>query len=137
MCNEHQLLLNLQNCNKTTTSSNEHLPSKKQPSPKQDIAQTSQARKSPTSSLGRVEPTTQYVWQRSMSFERGFNQKRDGRLKLGSISEVWREKDKWDKFVEYLDTISEGEDSNGERMSASRYARFLELYVKLDQLGRY
>ena len=72
-----------------------------------------------------------------MSFERGFNQKREGRLKLGSISEVWREKDRWDKFVEDLDTMSEGEDSNGKIMSLSRYARFLELYVKLDQLGKY
>ena len=72
-----------------------------------------------------------------MSFERGFNQKREARLKLGSISEVWREKDRWDKFVKYLDPLSEGDDSDGEPMSLSRYARFLELYVKLDQLGKY
>ena len=70
-----------------------------------------------------------------MSFERGINQKREARLRLGSISEVWREKSRWDSFVEYLDTMSEGEDSNGKPMSLSRYARFLELYVKLDQLG--
>ena len=72
-----------------------------------------------------------------MSFERGFNQKREARLKLGSISEVWREKDRWDKFVEYLVPLSEGDDSDGKPMSLSRYARFLELYVKLDQLGKY
>ena len=70
-----------------------------------------------------------------MSFERGINQKREARLRLGFISEVWREKSRWDSFVEYLDTMSEGEDSNGKPMSLSRYARFLELYVKLDQLG--
>ena len=72
-----------------------------------------------------------------MSFERGFNQKREARLKLGSISEVWREKDRWDKFVEYLVPLSEGDDSDGKPMSLSRYARFLELYVQLDQLGKY
>ena len=71
-----------------------------------------------------------------MSFERGLNKKSEARLKLGSISEIWREKDRWDRFVEYLDTISEGEDSNGKTLLLSRYARFLELYVKLDQLGK-
>ena len=137
MSNQYNNFLHIhfQNCAKTATNSNENLPSKKTTSSNQNIAPASPARRSPTSSLGRVEPTTQYVWQRNMSFERGFNQKREGRLKLGSISEVWREKDRWDKFVEYLDTMSEGEDSNGKIMSLSRYARFLELYVKLDQLG--
>ena len=70
-----------------------------------------------------------------MSFERGLNQKREARLKLGSISEIWREKDRWDDFVKYLDPQSEGDDSEGRPMSLARYARFLELYVKLDQLG--
>ena len=72
-----------------------------------------------------------------MSSERGFNQKDETSLKIGSISEVWREKDRWVKFVEYLDTMSEGEDSNGMTLSFRRYARFLELYVKLHQLGKY
>ena len=72
-----------------------------------------------------------------MSFERGINQKRENRLKLGSISEVWREKDRWDNFVQYLAPMSEGDDSDGNPMSLSRYARFLELYVKLDQLGNH
>ena len=72
-----------------------------------------------------------------MSFERGFNQKDEKLLKLGSISEVWREKIRWDKYVEFLETMSEGEDSNGRKLSLSRYAKFLELYVKLHQLGRY
>ena len=72
-----------------------------------------------------------------MSFERGFNPKREARLKLGSISEIWREKDRWDEFVKYLEPQSEGDDSEGRPMSLARYARFLELYVKLDQLGKH
>ena len=113
------------------------MPSKNQEHSQDSKVNPSTSRYSPTSSLGRVEPTTEYAWQRKMSFERGFNKKTEARLKLGSISEVWREKDRWEKFAEYLDTISEGEDSNGRTMSLSRYARFLELYVKLDQLGKY
>jgi len=123
------------NCNKTDTQSRENSPPQDQVASTSNLAQSSSPRQpSPTSSLGRVDPNTQYVWQRNMSFERGFNQKREARLKLGSISEVWREKDRWDKFVEYLVPLSEGDDSDGKPMSLSRYARFLELYVKLDQL---
>ena len=113
------------------------MPSKNQEHSQDSKVNPATSRHSPTSSLGRVEPTTEYAWQRKMSFERGLNKKSEARLKLGSISEVWREKDRWEKFVVYLDTISEGEDSNGRTMSLSRYARFLELYVKLDQLGKY
>jgi len=38
----------------------------------------------------------------------------------------------WDKFKQYLATISEGEDSDGHSLSMERYAIFLELYAKLD-----
>ena len=38
----------------------------------------------------------------------------------------------WDKFKQYLATISEGEDSDGQSLSMERYAIFLELYAKLD-----
>ena len=71
-----------------------------------------------------------------MSCERGLNQKAKSSLKLGSIEEVWREKDRWDHFAEYLQKLEpEGQDSNGLPMSMRRYATFLEFYVKLDQLG--
>ena len=38
----------------------------------------------------------------------------------------------WDKFKQYLATISEGEDSDGQSLSMERYAIFLEMYAKLD-----
>ena len=38
----------------------------------------------------------------------------------------------WDKFKEYLATISEGEDSDGQPLSMVRYATFLEIYARLD-----
>ena len=72
-----------------------------------------------------------------MSFERGLNQKDKDSLKLGSIFEIWREKHLWDKYTEYLNTMSEGSDSNGDPLSLKRYATFLEFYVKLHQLGIY
>jgi len=126
---------NSKNCNKTNSQTRENSPPQEQIPVTSNAAQSSSPRQpSPTSSLGRVDPQTEYVWQRNMSFERGLNQKRENRLKLGSISEVWREKDRWDKFVQYLTPMSEGDDSDGNPMSLSRYARFLELYVKLDQL---
>ena len=38
----------------------------------------------------------------------------------------------WDKFNQYLDTIGEGEDSDGQPLSMVRYAIFLEMYARLD-----
>lgn len=38
----------------------------------------------------------------------------------------------WDKFKEYLATISEGEDSAGKPLTMKRYATFLEMYARLD-----
>ena len=38
----------------------------------------------------------------------------------------------WDRFKQYLATISEGEDSDGQPLGMERYAIFLELYAKLD-----
>ena len=38
----------------------------------------------------------------------------------------------WDKFKQYLDTIREGEDSDGQPLNMVRYAIFLEMYARLD-----
>ena len=58
-------------------------------------------------------------------------------LKLGSLTEVWKQRSEWVKFVAFLDAAEgEGEDSDGRKMSLGRYARFLELYVRLDQAER-
>jgi len=39
---------------------------------------------------------------------------------------------KWEKYKQYLATISEGEDSDGKPLTMARYATFLELYARLD-----
>ena len=39
----------------------------------------------------------------------------------------------WGKFKEYLATINEGEDSEGNPLSMVRYATFLDLYARLDK----
>eukprot|EP00092_Neocalanus_flemingeri_P003450 GFUD01003699.1.p1 GENE.GFUD01003699.1~~GFUD01003699.1.p1 ORF type:complete len:240 (+),score=106.74 GFUD01003699.1:41-721(+) len=51
---------------------------------------------------------------------------------LGSLSEVWSMPQQWDKYKQYLATISEGEDSEGQPLSMVRYATFLEMYARLD-----
>jgi len=51
---------------------------------------------------------------------------------LGNLSEVWSIAKQWNKFKQYLDTISEGEDSDGQPLSMVRYAIFLEMYARLD-----
>lgn len=40
--------------------------------------------------------------------------------------------EQWGKFKEYLATIKEGQDSEGNTLSMVRYATFLDLYSKLD-----
>jgi len=45
---------------------------------------------------------------------------------------VWSSPLKWEKYKQYLATISEGEDSDGKPLTMARYATFLELYAKLD-----
>ena len=40
--------------------------------------------------------------------------------------------EQWGKFKEYLATINEGEDSEGNPLSMMRYATFLDLYARLD-----
>ncbi len=42
----------------------------------------------------------------------------------------------WAKYTSHLSTMNEGVDSDGVEMKLSRYARFLELYVQLDQAER-
>jgi len=51
---------------------------------------------------------------------------------LGSLSEVWSIAKLWNKFKQYLDTIKEGEDSEGQPLTMARYAIFLEMYARLD-----
>eukprot|EP00092_Neocalanus_flemingeri_P048195 GFUD01054922.1.p1 GENE.GFUD01054922.1~~GFUD01054922.1.p1 ORF type:complete len:228 (+),score=105.18 GFUD01054922.1:172-855(+) len=51
---------------------------------------------------------------------------------LTSLSEVWSMPQQWDKFKQYLATISEGEDSEGQPLIMVRYATFLEMYARLD-----
>ena len=48
------------------------------------------------------------------------------------MSEVWSSPKKWEKYKQYLATISEGEDSDGQPLTMARYATFLELYARLD-----
>ncbi len=58
-------------------------------------------------------------------------------LKLGSLTEVWKQRSEWNRFVAFLEAAEgEGEDSDGRKMSLTRYAKFLELYVRLDQAER-
>ena len=53
-------------------------------------------------------------------------------LKMGSITEVWKNGLEWQKFIDYLDKQPpEGVDSNGVPLKLSRYAKFLSLYVNL------
>ena len=57
-------------------------------------------------------------------------------LKFGSITETWKNRAEWVKFASFLANMSEGEDSEGVPMTLDRYAKFLELYVRLDQAER-
>ena len=53
-------------------------------------------------------------------------------LKMGSITEVWKNSLEWQKYYDFLDNFTpEGTDSAGEPMKLSRYAKFLQLYVQL------
>ena len=52
-------------------------------------------------------------------------------LKMGSITEVWKNAIEWQKFFDYLDNQNEGMDSSGIPLKLSRYAKFLSLYVNL------
>jgi len=53
-------------------------------------------------------------------------------LKMGSITEVWKNSGEWKKFTNFLDTSEpEGIDSAGVPMKLSRYAVFLQIYVNL------
>ncbi len=46
-------------------------------------------------------------------------------LKLGSLTETWKQKAEWNKYVMWLDKgEGEGEDSDGKKMSLGRYARY-------------
>ena len=64
-------------------------------------------------------------------------------LKMGSITEVWKNSSEWNKFTNFLDTSEpEGYDSSGVPMKLSRYAVFLQIYVNLyykekELLGKY
>ena len=64
-------------------------------------------------------------------------------LKMGSITEVWKNSSEWKKFTNFLDTSEpEGYDSSGVPMKLSRYAIFLQIYVNLyykekELLGKY
>ena len=56
---------------------------------------------------------------------------------VGSLGEIWTNRDKWEDFKSWLRLKSEGEtDSEGEPLSLERFAIFLELYVSLDQQFR-
>ena len=55
---------------------------------------------------------------------------------VGSLGEIWTNRDKWEEFKSWLRDLSEGEDSEGRPLSLERYALFLELYVELDQQFR-
>ena len=53
-------------------------------------------------------------------------------LKMGSITEIWKNTAEWEKFCHFLDTSEpEGYDSSGIPMKLSRYATFLREYVNL------
>ncbi len=54
-------------------------------------------------------------------------------LKLGSLTETWKNQSEWSKFVSHLAKKQERVDSLGKPLTLARYAKFLELYVKLDQ----
>ena len=55
------------------------------------------------------------------------HQKED-ELKLGSITEVWKSRDQWLKYCQYLDSMTpEGYDSEGIPIKLSRYAVFLKV----------
>ena len=56
---------------------------------------------------------------------------------MGSLGEIWTNRDKWEAFKSWLRLKSEGvEDSQGRPLSLERLAIFLELYVSLDQQFR-
>ena len=53
---------------------------------------------------------------------------------VGSLGEIWTNREKWEEFKSWLGQKSEGEtDSDGRPLSIERFAIFLELYVSLDQ----
>ena len=45
---------------------------------------------------------------------------------------MWSLPQQWEKYKQYLATISEGEDGDGRPITMDRYATFLELYARLD-----
>ena len=54
--------------------------------------------------------------------------KKEDELKLGSITEVWKSRDQWLKYCQYLDSMTpEGHDSEGVPIKLSRYALFLKV----------
>ena len=56
---------------------------------------------------------------------------------VGSLGEIWTNRDKWEEFKSWLREKSEGvTDSDGLPKSLERFATFLELYVSLDQQFR-
>ena len=65
-----------------------------------------------------------------------------GREDLGELEDierlgdVWSNRTKWEGFLSWLRSQSEGEDSEGQSLSLERLAIFLELYVDLDQQFR-
>ena len=68
--------------------------------------------------------------QDNVTHTNSFNQ--DTELKMGSITEVWKNGIEWQKFFDYLDKQPpEGVDSSGIPLKLSRYAKFLSLYVNL------
>ena len=53
---------------------------------------------------------------------------------VGSLGEIWTNRDKWEDFKSWLRLKSEGvTDSDGQPLSLERFAIFLELYVSLDK----
>ena len=62
------------------------------------------------------------------------SQSNNSELKLGSIGEIWKSREEWLKYCQYLDKMTpEGFDSDGLPVKLSRYAVFLKLYVELYQ----
>ena len=55
---------------------------------------------------------------------------------LGSLSEVWGSSSKWEQFTAWLETVVEGEDSDGVAITAARYSVFLQLYSELEEAER-
>lgn len=56
----------------------------------------------------------------------------DTDLKMGSITEVWKNGQAWSQYVQFLDQCQpEGYDSANQPLKMSRYAKFLQLYVQL------